>query len=210
MRFSALRQALATPGYSRMLVLRRGLAVVLVCAALISVVMGTREQPRVLAFARDVEAGSALDAGDVATIRLPAESVPDSALQVAPEELEGRIVVAAAGAGEVLTEQRVLGAELTQELVGDVTSHLLPLKLAEPQIITHLHHGDTVNIVTVDDAAEPEVVAAGARIVSTGAVAEGNDATVLVALAESQAHEVAAASLQQPLTVVIVGDRAGD
>ena len=52
-------------------------------------------------------------------------------------------------------------------------------------------------------------IASGARVVST-TTAEGevSSATVLLALPNEHANDVAAASLNQPLTVVIVGDRA--
>ena len=46
------------------------------------------------------------------------------------------------------------------------------------------------------------------RVVSTTAEGEVSSATVLLALPNEHANDVAAASLNQPLTVVIVGDRA--
>ncbi|ERS54690.1 hypothetical protein HMPREF1257_00881 [Corynebacterium sp. KPL1814] len=109
------------------------------------------------------------------------------------------------------------GAELS---ASDVSLERLPSSsipssaLADPDIIPHLQHGDTVDIVTASNATDSQpatarVIASGARVVST-TTAEGevSSATVLLALPNEHANDVAAASLNQPLTVVIVGDRA--
>ena len=103
-------------------------------------------------------------------------------------------------------------------------ARMIPVKLAEPDIIPHLHHGDTVDVVTAVDAASSpsdvgegeaptaptaRVIATGGRVVSTSsAEGEASSSTVLLALPHDHANDVAAASLSQPLTVVIVGDRA--
>ena len=52
-------------------------------------------------------------------------------------------------------------------------------------------------------------LAAGGRVVSTSSPeGEASSSTVLLALPQDHAKDVAAASFSQPLTVVIVGDRA--
>ena len=104
----------------------------------------------------------------------------------------------------------------------DAAARMIPVKLAEPDIIPHLHHGDTVDVVTAVDASPSpagegeasttptaRVIATGGRVVSTSsAEGEASTSTVLLALPHDHANDVAAASLSQPLTVVIVGDRA--
>ena len=207
--------------------MRRAIAVALLIAALASALSAAKELPRVPVFSRDLPAGAELALADVDLARLPASSIPDSAVAAKPEELTGRVITAAAGKGEVVTDARLLGEDLVSSLVGGsdaAAARMIPVKLAEPDIIPHLHHGDTVDVVTAVDAASSpsdvgegeaptaptaRVIATGGRVVSTSsAEGEASSSTVLLALPHDHANDVAAASLSQPLTVVIVGDRA--
>lgn len=222
-----LVSTLRTPGHRRGVVVRRAVAVALLIAALASALSAAKELPRVPVFSRDLPAGAELALADVDLARLPSSSIPDSAVAAKPEELTGRVITAAAGKGEVITDARLLGEELVSSLVGgseDAAARMIPVKLAEPDIIPHLHHGDTVDVVTAVDAASSpsdvgegeaptaptaRVIATGGRVVSTSsAEGEASSSTVLLALPHDHANDVAAASLSQPLTVVIVGDRA--
>ena len=222
-----LVSTLRTPGHRRGVVVRRAIAVALLIAALASALSAAKELPRVPVFSRDLPAGAELALADVDLARLPSSSIPDSAGAAKPEELTGRVITAAAGKGEVITDARLLGEELVSSLVGGsdaAAARMIPVKLAEPDIIPHLHHGDTVDVVTAVDAASSpsdvgegeaptaptaRVIATGGRVVSTSsAEGEASSSTVLLALPHDHANDVAAASLSQPLTVVIVGDRA--
>lgn len=222
-----LVSTLRTPGHRRGVVVRRAIAVALLIAALASALSAAKELPRVPVFSRDLPAGAELALADVDLARLPSSSIPDSAVAAKPEDLSGRVITAAAGKGEVITDARLLGEELVSSLVGgseDAAARMIPVKLAEPDIIPHLHHGDTVDVVTAVDAASSpsdvgegeaptaptaRVIATGGRVVSTSsAEGEASSSTVLLALPHDHANDVAAASLSQPLTVVIVGDRA--
>ena len=226
-RIPRLFSTLRTPGHRRGVVVRRAIAVALLIAALASALSAAKELPRVPVFSRDLPAGAELALADVDLARLPSSSIPDSAVAAKPEELTGRVITAAAGKGEVITDARLLGEELVSSLVGgseDAAARMIPVKLAEPDIIPHLHHGDTVDVVTAVDAASSpsdvgegeaptaptaRVIATGGRVVSTSsAEGEASSSTVLLALPHDHANDVAAASLSQPLTVVIVGDRA--
>ncbi len=222
-----LVSTLRTPGHRRGVVVRRAIAVALLIAALASALSAAKELPRVPVFSRDLPAGAELALADVDLARLPSSSIPDSAVAAKPEELTGRVITAAAGKGEVVTDARLLGEDLVSSLVGGsdaAAARMIPVKLAEPDIIPHLHHGDTVDVVTAVDAASSpsdvgegeaptaptaRVIATGGRVVSTSsAEGEASSSTVLLALPHDHANDVAAASLSQPLTVVIVGDRA--
>lgn len=222
-----LVSTLRTPGHRRGVIVRRAIAVALLIAALASALSAAKELPRVPVFSRDLPAGAELALADVDLARLPSSSIPDSAVAAKPEELTGRVITAAAGKGEVITDARLLGEELVSSLVGGsdaAAARMIPVKLAEPDIIPHLHHGDTVDVVTAVDAASSpsdvgegeaptaptaRVIATGGRVVSTSsAEGEASSSTVLLALPHDHANDVAAASLSQPLTVVIVGDRA--
>lgn len=220
-----LLSTLRTPGHRRGVLMRRIIAVALLIAALISALSAAKELPRVPVFSRDLPAGAELALTDVELARLPASSIPESAVAKEPEELSGRVITAAASKGEVITDTRLLGEDLVSGLVdpsGGMTGRMIPVKLAEPDIIPHLHHGDTVDVVTAvgatssaahpgtaEDAPAARVVASGGRVVSTStSEGEASSSTVLLALPNDHANDVAAASLSQPLTVVIVGDRA--
>lgn len=216
--FPRLVYTLRTPGHRRGVVVRRAIAVALLIAALASALSAAKELPRVPVFSRDLPAGAELALADVDLARIPASSIPDSALTEKPEELSGRVITAAANKGEVITDARLLGEDLVSSLVGGAgaeAGRMIPVKLAEPDIIPHLHHGDTVDVVTAVEAgaaaATPtaRVIASGGRVVSTSSPeGEASSSTVLLALPQDHANDVAAASLSQPLTVVIVGDRA--
>lgn len=206
---------LRTPGHQRSVILRRIAATVLLLAAAASALASTREQPRVVVMARDVAAGETLALSDVSVARVPSSALPATALGSNPEDAVGRVLVAAASAGEILTSTRLLSSDLIADF-GMEDGHLIPLTLAEPEIARNLHHGDTVNIIsTVDDSDDisaptrGSTIARGARVVSVGTDEEdARTHTLLVALPAEAAEAVAAASLTQPLTVVIVGDRA--
>ena len=216
--FPRLVDTLRTPGHRRGVLVRRAIAVALLIAALASALSAAKELPRVPVFSRDLPAGAELALADVDLARLPASSIPDSTLTEKPEELSGRVITAAANKGEVITGARLLGEDLVSSLVGGTgaeAGRMIPVKLAEPDIIPHLHHGDTVDVVTAVEAgaaaATPtaRVIASGGRVVSTSSPeGEASSSTVLLALPQAHANDVAAASLSQPLTVVIVGDRA--
>lgn len=223
--FSSLRHTLATPGHPRASLLKKLAAGALVIAAGLVGLSGWKDNPRVPVFAREVAAGQELAAEDIEWRSLPRDVIPASvADQAGPEDLAGRVVVAAGSAGEVVTESRLLGEELTHALGESAGQdyHLVPIKLAEPDIAALLAHGDTVSVVsnggTGDggelagpDAAET-VVAQKGKIVSTAAAGEttgSQAATILIALPAPAAKKVAAASLSFPLTVVVTGDRAG-
>ncbi|GAA1473709.1 SAF domain-containing protein [Corynebacterium aurimucosum] len=206
---------LRTPGHRRSVILRRATAAILLLAAAASALASTREQPRAVVMTRDVAAGETLALGDVTVARVPSSALPATALGSNPEDAVGRVLVAAASAGEILTSTRLLSSDLIADFGMD-DGHLIPLTLAEPEIARNLHHGDTVNIVSTIEGGENlsapargSTIARGARVVSVGAGGEeARTHTLLVALPAEAAEAVAAASLTQPLTVVIVGDRA--
>lgn len=214
-----LLQLLRTPGHRRSVLLRRVLACVLLAAAGLSAVASTREQPHTVVMAREVSAGEKLTRDDVSLARVPSSLLPATAVGSNPDDVVGRVLLASASPGEILTTTRLLSSDLIADF-GMEDAHLIPLTLAEPEIASNLHHGDTVNIVggSTDEAEALDVefsavhgstIASGARVISVGTTDDGaRGRTLLVALPADAAEAVASASLAQPLTVVIVGDRA--
>lgn len=200
-RITDLRRLLTTPGWRRSLLLRRAAALVLMLLAGFSALRSAgATDPQVVVFTRAVAAGEAVSAGDVALRPVPAGLSPGSAYPD-PALAEGRVVVSAVEPGEIATPARFVGAEVAAALVGGEgeAPNMVPLKLAEPEIIPLLHHGDTVSVVTHTG----EVIAEEGRIVLADV-----DGTVLLALPRSSARVVAAASLNTPLAVVLTGQRA--
>ncbi|HZK32368.1 MAG TPA: SAF domain-containing protein [Corynebacterium sp.] len=205
-----VQNVLRPPGHRRSLVLRRFLALLLVGAAGFSLLHSTTtEHPRIVVFAREVEAGTVLDAEDLTLRAVPADLIPEVALSD-PEQALGLAVTAGAGSGEPVTSARLLGPEVINSLVGpspEEAATMVPVTLADPDVSALLRHGDTVSIVTVaEEGREPVVVAAGARVILAGS--GDSSESVLVALGHGAAERVAAASLSSPLAVVLTGERA--
>ena len=89
----------------------------------------------------------------------------------------------------------------------------LPISLADPTLASLLRPGDTITIVTAtDDSSAPRIIAAGGKVIFATTKATdfpgATPGTVLVSLVADSAAAVAAASLSQPLAVVVTGDRA--
>lgn len=195
---------LRTPGYRRAVLLRRCVAAALVlCAAVSALLSRVNSDPHVAVFARDVKPGEVLSAGDVELRALPEDLAPPSAL-TSVDEMEGQIVASHASSGEVVTSTRLLGQDLTRALVGgdarDFT--MVPVKLAEPDVIPMLHHGDRVSVVTAGDGV-PRTVAESGTVVLAGSPEDDKSSGVLLLLRHEDAAAVAAASLSSPLAVVI-------
>lgn len=192
--------ALTLPGHHRSTLMRRACAGMLIVAAGISLLVDVAgSDPQVTTFARDVNAGVKLTEDDLTQTRVPADIVPESAV-TSPELAVGQIVAAGASAGEVITTTRLVGPDLVSELVAEEPEGepftMVPLPLAEPDILPMLHHGARVDVV----GQGPAVIAEGGRIITVG-----EEGTILVLLRQSQAAAVAAASLHDPLTVVLSG-----
>lgn len=194
-----------------MLLFRRGLALGLVAAAGLSALHSARGQdPEALVLVREVAAGETLNAADLSPAPVPEHLQPAQALTKADAAV-GRVAASTLLPGTVATELSFVGPTLVEKLVPDAAepANMVPLKLAEPEVIPLLRHGDTVTIVSHrEESTEPRVIAAGGRIILAAESAGAGPATVLVALPESAAREVAAAALHSPLAVVLTGDRA--
>lgn len=206
---TALR-TLRTPGWRRSLLLRRLAALVLLLLAAVSALHNARDTgPHALVVARDIAAGESVTASDFVIAGVPTHLLPEGALSDS-SELEGRVAATTLQVGMVPTDLNFIGHALLAELVPEPAGepvNLVPLKLAEPEIIPLLRHGDTVTVISHRaEATEPEVVATGARVV-LAEEGEGRDpATVLIALPESAARQVAATALYSPLAVVLTGE----
>lgn len=195
---------LRTPGYRRAVVLRRIAAAILVaCAGLSALLSRADTDPGVVVFARDVAPGDVVEPDDLDVRALPEEFVPPSTVETVGE-VAGQIVASHASAGEVVTATRLIGPDLVSALVGGDASNftMVPVKLADPDIIPMLHHGDHVSVVTAGDG-QPRTVADSGIVVTAGSTEEEGSSGVLLLLDHNDASEVAAASLLSPLAVVV-------
>ncbi|OIR41471.1 hypothetical protein BJP08_06835 [Corynebacterium sp. NML140438] len=198
MKLASLLRDLRMPGYHRAVMVRRTIAVTLLLVAGTSLLFDARSaDPPVAVFARDVEAGAVLTEADVALRRLPPSVVPANALG-STELAVGQVLAAGASANEVIASTRLVGPDLQASLLGnDANPHdftMVPVTLAEPELLPMLHHGARVDIV----APGPRVIARGGKVVTTN-----EHGSILVLLQSADAANVAAASLTDPLTVVL-------
>lgn len=199
-RLEKFTDQLRAPGHRRSVILRRALALAFLAAALGSALINAAHaDPYVVTFAREVAPGTTLSADDLELRRFPPDMVPENALRETALA-EGQLLAAAAARGEVVTTTRLVGPDLSAALLADAPPgepfSMVPVPLAEPDIIPLMHHGAQVDVV----GQGPRVVAAGGRVVTTG-----DEGTVLVLLRQSEASAVAAASLGEPLTLVLSG-----
>ena len=198
MKLASFLRDLRMPGYHRTVMVRRTIAVVLLLVAGTSLLFDARSaDPPVAVFARDVEAGTVLTEADVALRRLPPSVVPANALG-STDLAVGQVLAAGASANEVIASTRLVGPDLQASLLGSDTNPrdftMVPVTLAEPELLPMLHHGAGVDIV----APGPRVIARGGKVVTTN-----EHGSILVLLQRADAANVAAASLTDPLTVVL-------
>ncbi|MDA3626021.1 SAF domain-containing protein [Saccharopolyspora sp. WRP15-2] len=155
----------------------------------------------VLVAARDLPPGRVLSEVDVKHREIPVDLVPDGALRDSPAAL-GRVLGAAARRGELLTDARFNGP--TAASGSGMAS--APIRLADPEVADFLTPGRRVDIVTA--AAHPgegSVLAENAQVIAVQADSDDRDQgrLVFVGLPERLAGNVAAASLDQTVTVTL-------
>lgn len=193
-------------GWPRRLAIRRLVAVLLVLAA---AVLAIRPQPRdpdtvpMLVAARDLPPGTTLRGTDVTVSLLPPSLRPHSAL-TDPSEATGRVLAGATTAGEPLTDARLVGPANTALTTGDPSAAAVPFRLADPAVAGLLTPGLRVDVVTVSQTSEAEVLAANAAVLTVRPADETSDGhLVVLALPREEATRVAAASLGRPVAVTL-------
>lgn len=89
----------------------------------------------------------------------------------------------------------------------------VPILLASSAVASVLRPGDVIDLVAPSPSGDPEVVAAGARVVDRpaagGGLAPTSGGLVVVAISAHEALDVAVASTRDDLTVVIRSPFAG-
>ncbi|MFE0025448.1 SAF domain-containing protein [Amycolatopsis sp. NPDC059021] len=159
---------------------------------------------------RDLPAGTVLHATDVRLAELPDPVRPTGALGD-PSVLEGRLLAGPARAGEPLTDVRLVGESIPG--TGDPTTSTVPVRLADAGVAELLRPGRRVDVVAAAEAGSPaSVLASQAVVVTVGRAETGGvrgigppekGPLVLLTLPAAVATQVAATSLERPVTVTL-------
>lgn len=199
---------------------RRLAVALLLCAAAALTVQQLTPAPvhtaTALAAARDLPAGSALAASDLAETQVPPGMMTDGVLSD-PGQAVGKQVAAPLRKGQLLADAQLLGPGL---LTGSPPgSAAVPLRMADPSSIQLVSPGQLVNVVLTaangfDQQQPPELLAAGVPVLWTSAKGgqggqwlgtQETDGLIVVAAGPEQAARLAGASTQGKLFFVLVG-----
>lgn len=195
--------------------LRRPLAALFAAAAaglgLTALRPGPGPSVRVLAAARDLPAGTTLDASDLRALDLPPPAVPTGALH---SGAAGRVIAGPMRRGEPLTDARLVGEGLLHGYgPGTVAA---PVRIADADTVRLLHSGDRIDVLAGPPPSAPDVPAKDAhwgqaRVIVSGVPVvtvprrhdEGAQEGALVVLAtdRTQAQALAAAGPALSLTI---------
>ena len=209
--------SLSHPGFHRSALLRKLVAVTLMVTAVgITVTDRLHQHISVVVYSRDVAAGSRITAADVTVVQVSESVLPQDRLTTTDAAV-GNIVVASRSRGAMVSAADFVDSALVSQTMTNTTSsdvgaqnHMVPITLADPTLASLLRPGDMITIVTAtDDSSAPRVIAAGGKVIfATTKATDFPGATPGTVLVADSAAAVAAASLSQPLAVVVTGDRA--
>lgn len=176
----------------------------ILAAALFTVVGNNEPTIRVLRYKEAISPGAPVPHDALEEVLLP-NHLSTEDLATDPLQIAGSIAVVSRTPGMFASPLDVVDPSETTVNVGNAISgqqlHIVPLKLADPQVAVMLHHGDEVSVISPDS----EVIAAGGSVLFSSAEQPG---LVLIALPAEDAHIVASAALNSPLAVVLTGARA--
>lgn len=217
------RQVLATLARHRRVVAALAVATA-VAAGLQAVAPAGAATVPVLAAARDLGWGDPLRAGDLQQVRLPADAVPDGALEETAVAV-GRLLASPVRRGEPITDVRLVGPGLLDGHDADGDLLAVPVRVADPGAAALIGAGDTVDVLAAPAdafAAEAEadsgpvalpadVVAGDVRVLAVpsrdaaGAVPSAEGALLVVAASSSQAARLARAQATSRLSIAVRG-----
>jgi Flp pilus assembly protein CpaB len=155
-----------------------------------------RDAPMVVT-THDLPPGAELSTSDLKVVRAPPGLVPAGALTVLSSAV-GRVLAGVATAGEPITSARLLGPENIRLTAGRPDAVAVPVRLDDEDVAALLVPGSHVDIVAPDQ----QVIAEDATVVTVRAGDRGRR-LVVVALPQTVATRVAAASLARTLAVTL-------
>ena len=143
---------------------RRSLAAVLAAAAVLTAVHEVRPPPprveAVLTAARDLPAGTTLEAADLVTVDYAAGTAPSGLAT----DAVGRVLAGPVRAGEPVTDVRLLGAPLAAAYPGTVA---VPVRLPDAGMAGLLRVGDRIDLLAADPQGDTaRVVAADLAVLA--------------------------------------------
>ena len=200
-------------GGRRVRLLRRWLAAGLLTTGLLLLfhpasARGAPATPTVVA-GHDLPSGAVLHAADLKYADIPDDIRPAGALTTF-EPAEGRLLSGAARAGEPITDVRLAGGIPGP---GDPATATVPVRLADAAVAELLRPGQRVDVVAATDGdSAPSVLADHAMVVTVSGPEPqagralgppGKGPLVLLALPSEVATQVAAISLERPVTVTL-------
>ncbi|GAA1548232.1 SAF domain-containing protein [Nocardioides humi] len=154
----------------------------------------------VLVAARDLPAGQALARGDLVTVRVPPDVVPDGAA----DDPVGRRLAAPLRAGEPVTDVRLVGPDLgTAQPAGTVT---VPVRLSDAGQVALLTPGDRITLLGTDPQGRTtRTLARDATVLAVPDPAAADDGAlpgrlVVLALDSGEVYHVTAASAAEYVT----------
>ena len=157
----------------------------------------------VLAAARDLVAGAALQEADVVRVELPTAALPDGALIELPPD--GARVAGAVRRGEPLTDVRLLGAALLDPADGLVAS---AVRVADPAGAALVQAGDRVDVLAASPdggGADAPPAARDVLVLSVPAPEPQAEGGLLVlATTPATAARLAASAVSSRLSVVVL------
>ncbi len=153
-----------------------------------------------LVAARDLPAGQALRAGDLATVRIPPGAVPDGAAA----DPVGRRLAAPLRAGEPVTDVRLVGPDLgTAQPAGTTT---VPVRLSDAGQVALLTAGDRISLLGTDpQAGSTRMLARDATVLAVPDRASADDGAlpgrlVVLALDSDAVYHVTTAAAAEYVT----------
>lgn len=184
---------------------RRLLAAVCALVAVVAGVQAAAPPPpptvAVTVAARDLGAGTVVGPGDVTSLRLPPEAVPDGPVR----DPVGRTLAGGVRRGTPVTDAALVGASLVAAHPGAVA---LPVRLPDSAMVGLLHVGDRVDLVAADPQGGPAATVVDGALVlaipppAAGAAADGLPGRLVVlAVPQAEVDDVSSASLTHFLTV---------
>lgn len=192
--------------------LAAGLLAGSVAAGLHAIAPAPPASSAVLAAARDLPAGTRLDAEDVAVVRLEPSAVPDGALRRGGAA-QGRTLVSAVRRGEPLTDVRVVGPGAVDRLGPGLVAS--PVRVADAEAVRLLKPGDVVDVLAAgvtETPAPARLVAAAAQVLALPRGSSdtfgrdlGDGGLVLLATTPATAARLAGASVTDRLSLVLRG-----
>ena len=190
---------------------RRKLAVLAALAAVLTGISAAMpEEPPgvpVLRTTRPLAGGTILQPADISVARVPVSWVPDEPLST-PNAVLGKVLVAPASEGEILTALDVL----TSRVVGS-QQVVAPLRLPDAEVASVIRVGDRVDVVAADpETRSAKVIATAVRVVTIpqphadrgiGPPDDAGGALLLVEVDPADATRLAGAAAAAQLSVLL-------